>query len=57
MALAVDTLSERVTTAATSEQARQCIEAAFMDACNAATGSKGFRRADAIVADLADALH
>ncbi len=52
MALAVDTLSERVTNATTSDQARQCIEAAYMDACNASVGSRGFRRADAIIADL-----
>jgi replicative DNA helicase len=52
MALAVDTLSERVTSATSSEQARHAIEAAFMDACGATVGSRGFRRADAIIADL-----
>lgn len=52
MALAVDTLSERVTSATSSEQARHAIEAAFMDACGATASSRGFRRADAIIADL-----
>ena len=52
IALAVDLLQNRVTTAETADDARQAIESVFVDTCSIATASKGFRRADVIVADI-----
>lgn len=52
MAVAVDLLQSRVTTAESAEDARQAIESAFIDTCGIATASKGFRKADTIVADI-----
>jgi len=52
IALAVDLLPERVNTAQTADAARQHVESAYMDACNVSTASRGFRKAETIIADL-----
>lgn len=56
IALAVDLLPERVNTAQTADAARQHVESAYMDACNVSTASRGFRKAETIIADLQNRL-